>query len=190
MEMLSLPERPDAPEPFRPSQQRNAYRDLTLQDPPRSVTPSPIASLALLVPLLLLWVFYLTLVGILHHPRQSDPLQLLFLSAIPVLLAVAARFMIRALSHRSLLRSGCYSIGTVLAKQKPSLRTFGKSAIAYEFPVGAHKPMTGRGFDWSGKLTPGNPLLVFYDANDISRYVALCSTPWQVRTDKGEIFKS
>jgi hypothetical protein len=49
--------------------------------------------------------------------------------------------------------------------------------------------MTGRGFDWSGNLTQGKPVIVFYDPADISRYVALGSTPWQVRTHSGEIFR-
>jgi len=187
--MLPLPTEPGAPDSFRPSQQRNLYRDLTLQDPPRNVTLSPVAKLALILPLFLLWIFYLNLVAVLRHPRQTDQLQLLFLFAIPVLLAIAAKFIVQSLRQRSLLRTGSYSIGTVLAKQKPSLWSFGKSAIAFEFSVGGHKPMTGRGFDWTGKYSANKPLLVFYDPSDISRYVAACSTPWRVRTHSGELFR-
>lgn len=187
--MLPVPTEPGAPEPFRPSKQFHAYRDLQLQDPPRYVTLSPAAKLALIVPLFLLWIFYLNLVAVLRNPRQTDPLQLLFLFAIPVLLAIAAKFILQSLRQRSLLRHSSYSIGMVLAKQKPSLWSFGKSTIAFEFPVGGHKPMTGHGFDWTGKSSVNKPLLVFYDPSDISRHVAACSTPWRVRTHSGEIFK-
>jgi hypothetical protein len=187
--MLPLSTSPGVPEPFRPSQQRNAYRDLTLQAPPRNITLNPIAKLALILPLFLLWLFYINLVAVLRHPRHTDPLQLLFLFAIPVFLAIAAKFIVQSLRQRSLLRTGSYSIGTVLAKQNPSLWSFGKTAITFEFPVGGHKPMTGRGFDWTGKYSANKPLLVFYDPSDISFYVAVCSTPWRVRTQTGEIFR-
>jgi len=186
--MLPRPTEPGAPDSFRPSQQRNLYRALTLPDPPRNVTLSPVAKLALILPLFLLWIFYLNLVSVLRHPRQTDPLQLLFLFAIPVLLAIAAKFILQFLRQRSLLQNGSYSVGMVLAKQKPSLWSLGKSYMAFEFPVGGHKPMTGHGFDWSGKSSSDKPILVFYDPSDISRYVAACSTPWRVRTHSGEFF--
>lgn len=115
---------------------------------------------------------------------------MLFLFAIPAFLAIAAKFTVQSFRHRGLLRTGSYSIGTVLAKEKPSLWSFGKSAIAFDFPVGGHKPMTGRGFDWTGKYSAHNPLLVFYDPSDISRYVAICSTPWRVPSHPGEVFRS
>jgi hypothetical protein len=130
-----------------------------------------------------------SIVAALRHPSHTNDSQLLVVFAIPMLLTMAAKFMVQTLRHRTLLRSGCYSIGTVIAKQKPNLWSFGKSAVAFEFPVGGHKPMTGRGFDWTGKCSPGNPILVFYDPSDISRYVALRSTPWQVRTQLGEVFQ-
>jgi hypothetical protein len=185
-----LPSQPGAPEPFAPSRQLNSCRNLKLQDPPRSVILIPIAKLALIPLLLLLWIFYLTLVAVLRHPRQTGQLQLLFLFAIPTFLAIAAKFIVQSLRHRGLLRTGSYSLGTVLAKQKPSLWSFGKSTIAFDFPVGGHKPMTGRGFDWTGQYSANKPLLVFYDPSDISRYVAICSTPWRVRTRSGEVFRS
>jgi hypothetical protein len=188
--MLPLPSQSDSPEPFRPSQQARSYRDLKLQDPPRTVTLSPVARPFLALPLLLLWFFYLNLVAVLRHPRETDPLQLLLLFSIPLVLAIVARFLVNSLGHRTLLRTGSWSIGTVLAKQKSSMWSFGKSAVAFDFSVGGHKPMTGRGFDWSGKLAPGKPILVFYDPSDISRYVALCSSFWQVRTHSGEIFRA
>jgi hypothetical protein len=187
--MLPLPTEPGAPQSFRPGQRLNAYRNLILQDPPRDMTLSPFAKLALLIPLFLLWSFYLNLVAVIRHPRHTDQLQLLALFAIPVLLAVAARFIIKSIGQRSLLQTGSYSVGTVVAKQRPGLWTLGKSAIAFEFPVGGHKPMTGRGFDWTGKSSANNPVIVFYDPNDISRYVAACSTPWRVRTQSGELFR-
>jgi len=187
--MLPLPTDPGAPEPFRPSQQLNAYRNLILQECPRMTSLSPIAKLALTLPLLLLWLFDVTLLNVLRHPRHTDPLQLLFLFGIPVLLAVAARFIVQSLGQRSLLQTGSYSIGTVIAKRKPSLWSFGKGVIAFEFPVGGHKPMTGRGFDWTGKYSANKPLVVFYDPSDISRYVAACSTPWRIRKHSGEIFR-
>ena len=187
--MLPLPTEPGAPQSFRPGQRLNAYRNLILQDPPRDMTLSPFAKLALIVPLFLLWIFYRNLVAVIRHPRHTDQLQLLALFAIPVLLAVAARFIIKSIGQRSLLQTGSYSVGTVVAKQRPGLWTLGKSAIAFEFPVGGHKPMTGRGFDWAGKSSVNNPVIVFYDPNDISRYVAACSTPWRVRTQSGELFR-
>jgi len=187
--MLPLPTEPGPAKPFRPGQRLNAYRNLILQDPPRNVTLNPIAKLALLVPLFLLWIFCLNLVVVLRHPRQTGELQLLALFAIPVLLAVIARVIINFIGQRKLLHTGSYSIGTVVAKQKPGFWSFGKSMIAFEFPVGGHKPMTGRAFDWSGNLAQGKSVVVFYDPSDISRYVALCSTPWQVRTESGELFR-
>jgi len=187
--MLPLPNEPGATKPFPPGQRLNAYRNLLLQDPPRNVTLNPIAKLTLVLPLLLLCIFYLNLVVVLRHPRQTGQLQLLALFGIPVLLAVIARVITNSIAQRALLHTGSYSIGTVIAKEKPGLWSFGKSAIAFEFPVGGHKPMTGRGFDWSGNLTQGKPVIVFYDPSDISRYVALGSTPWQVRAHSGEIVR-
>jgi hypothetical protein len=153
------------------------------------VTLNPVAKLALILPLFLSWLFYLTLVAVLRHPRHTDPLQLLFLFAIPVLLAIAANFVVQCLRQRSLLQRGSYSVGAVLAKQKPGLWSFGKSAITFEFSVGGHKPMTGRGFDWTGKYSASKPLLVFFDPSDISRYVAACSTPWRVHLHSGDLFR-
>ena len=187
--MATLPTGPGAAKAFRPGQRLNAYRNLMLQDPPRKVALNPMAKLALILPLFLLWIFYLNLVVVLRHPRQTDQLQLLALFAIPILLAVAARLIIKSMGERSLLQTGSYSIGTVVAKQRPGLWSFGKSAIAFEFPVGGHKPMHGRGFDWTGKSSTNNPVIVFFDPNDISRYVAACSTPWRVRTQSGELFR-
>jgi hypothetical protein len=115
---------------------------------------------------------------------------LLLLVSIPVVLVIAARLLVNSLGHRNLLRTGSWSIGTVLAKQKAGVWSFGKSAVAFNFPVGGHKPMAGRGFDWSGNLKPGKAVLVFYDSFDISRYVAHGSSFWQVRTRAGEIFRS
>jgi len=187
--MASLPNGHGAAKPFRPGQRLNAYRNLMLQDPPRTVTLNPVAKLALILPLFLLWIFCLNLVVVLRHPRQTDQLQLLSLFAVPVLLTVAARFIVKSISQRSLLRTGSYSIGTVVARQKPGLWSFGKSAIAFEFPVGGHKPMSGRGFDWTGRSSSNNPVIVFYDPADISCYVAACSTPWRVCTKSGELFR-
>ncbi|HTP69261.1 MAG TPA: hypothetical protein VMJ35_10195 [Dongiaceae bacterium] len=187
--MLPLPTDPVAAKPIPPGQRLNTYRNLILQDPPRNVTLNPIAKLVIIVPLFLLWVFYLNLVVVLRHPRQTGELQMLALFAIPVLFAVLARVIIHTIAYRSLLRAGSYSIGTVVAKQKPGLWSFGKSMIAFEFPVGGHKPMTGHGFDWSGNLAQGKPVIVFYNPSDISSYVALVSTPWRVRTQSGELFR-
>jgi len=187
--MLPLPAEPGPSEPFRPSRRLNAYRNFILQDPPRSVMLSPFAKLALLIPVFLLWIFWLNLIVVLRHPRQTDQLQLLALFSIPILLAVALRFIIKSIGQRSLLQNGSYSAGTVLAKQKPGLWSFGRSFIAFEFPVGGYKPMTGRGFDWTGKYSDGQTLVVFFDPKDISRYVAACSTPWRVRTHSGELFR-
>jgi len=187
--MVSRPTDPGAAKSLRPGQRLNAYRDVMLQDPPRKVTLNRVAKLALIVPLFLLWIFYLNLVVAFRHPRQTDQLQLLALFAIPVLLVVAARFIVRSINERALLQNGSYSVGTVVARQKPGLWSFGKSAIAFEFPVGGHKPMSGRGFDWTGRSSSNNPVIIFYDSADISRYVASCSTPWRVRTKSGELFR-
>jgi hypothetical protein len=185
--MLPLPSQPGTPEPFAPSKQLLAYRNLKLQDPPRNVTLNSVGKLLLVVPLFMIWIFYLNLVAVLRHPWHTNEARLLLVFAIPVLLTIAAKFIVQALRHRKLLRTGSYSIGTVIAKQKPNLWSFGKSAIAFEFPVGGHKPMTGRGFDWTGKYSVNKPLLVFYAPSDISCYVALCSTPWRVPTHSGEL---
>jgi len=45
--------------------------------------------------------------------------------------------------------------------------------------------MTGRGVDWTNEYKVDSSVLVFYDANDISKYVALCSTTWRVHSEDG-----
>jgi len=187
--MLPLPDQPGTPESFAPSKQLLAYRNLKLQDPPRKVTLNSVGKLLLVVPLFMIWVFYLNLVAVLRHPWQTSEAQLLLVFAIPVLLTIAAKFIVQAIRHRKLMSTGWYSIGTVIAKQRPNPWSFSKSAITFEFPVGGHKPMTGRSFDWTGRCSPNKPILVFYDASDISRYVVLCSTPWRVPTHSGELFR-
>jgi hypothetical protein len=62
--MLPLPLQPGTPEPFAPSKQLHAYRDLILQNPPRTVTLHSLGKLLLVVPLFMLWIFYLHLLSI------------------------------------------------------------------------------------------------------------------------------
>jgi len=45
--------------------------------------------------------------------------------------------------------------------------------------------MMGRGTDWTRNYKSNKPVLVFYDPQDISRYVAFCSTGWRVRSTSG-----
>ena len=132
--MLPLPTEPGAPKSFRPGQRLNAYRNLILQDPPRDMTLSPFAKLALIVPLFLLWIFYRNLVAVIRHPRHTDQLQLLALFGIPVLLAVIARVITNSIAQRALLHTGSCSIGTVIANKSPGSGASAKAQSLSNFP--------------------------------------------------------
>ena len=126
----------------------------------------------------------------LSHAGRANPENVVFFAImLLVVLGFGLRAVLRAFWERKLLRFGACSTGTILTQQ----RTGGGLAlkrpfIIYEFPVGGHKPMVGRGTDWTGNYKPNKPVVVFYDPQDISRYVAFCSTGWRVRTRTGTLF--
>lgn len=138
---------------------------------------------------LVLVVFPLDLVSMITTRWRPNPTRLLLFFGLPVIFVAGAIFISRIFQQRTLIRAGAYSVGRIISCQRRFTGRSRKAEIVYEFPVGGHKPMTGRGIDRTGKPAVDNPVLVFYDANDISRYVALCSTFWRVRTKDGKIFE-
>jgi hypothetical protein len=133
---------------------------------------------------LLVWSLH----AVVHAGPGVDPVDLVFFVALIVVgLPVALKMSVRMLLQHRLLKNGTCSVGRVVLqqRQKGALGTRGMSRIVYEFPVGGHKAMTGRGVDWTSECKVDSPVLVFYDASDISKYVALCSTVWRVRSEVG-----
>jgi len=123
---------------------------------------------------------------LLQNGRHIDPVDLAFFVILLVLgLPIAVKMMVRSLLQRKLLQTGACSVGRVLFEQKTGGAIFKKARIVFEFPVGGHKPMTGQGSDLTKSYEVESPVLVFYNLNDISKYVAMCSTVWRVRTKEG-----
>jgi hypothetical protein len=94
--------------------------------------------------------------------------------------------LVRGLLHRKLLRDGSCSTGTVVRRWRAGRKSV---SIAYEFPVGGYKPMTGKGSAQAGDYNEGDPVVVFYNPEDISKYVAICGTVWRVRTKTGTVLE-
>lgn len=187
--MLLLPSQPGTTEPFAPSKNLQGYRELKLPGPPRRVRLGAMGMLLVAGELLGLAVYSTKLAPLVAPGLKTTPATMLFVFGIPIVLIAGAMFTVRMFRQGALIRTGAYSIGRVIFFRKSRSGLSRKKAIAYEFPVGRHKPMTGRGVDWTGKSSMDSSILVFYDPNDISRYVALCSTFWQVRTETGDFFR-
>jgi len=154
-----------------------------LEQPPRHVELSLLgrvgAAVLAFFLLLLIWSFGL----LLGNGRRVDPVDLVFfLALVIVALPTALRILVRSLLQRKLLATGACSVGQVVFEQKTGGAILRRTKIVFEFPVGGHKPMTGQGSDLTKSYKRNTPVLVFYDPNDISKYVALCSTVWRVRT--------
>src|SRR5215469_11099978 len=158
-----------------------------LQKPPRQVELSLLgrmgaAGLAFFLAMLV-WSF----LPLVRNGRRVDPVDLVFFVAMVVVgLPVALKMAVRSALQRKLLKSGACSVGKVAFEQKSGSAIFKRTRIVFEFPVGGHKPMTGQGSDLTKSYKAETPVVVFYDANDISKYVALCSTVWRARTINGE----
>jgi hypothetical protein len=160
-----------------------------IQPPPRLVTLALHGKLAAAALLFILWLFLWSCRPLLDRAGRANPVNILFFAIMLfVLLAFGLRAVLRAFWERKLLRFGACSTGTVLTQQRIG-NWARKSLIIYQFPVGGHKPMVGRGTDWTRNYKPNKPVVVFYDPQDISRYVAFCSTGWRVRTRTGALLE-
>jgi hypothetical protein len=161
-----------------------------LEPQPRHVEPSLLgrigaAGIAFFL-VLLIWSFE----PLLRSGRRVDPVDLAFFAAVVVLgLPTVLRMTVRGLLRRKLLKTGACSVGKVLFEQRTGGAVFKKTRIVFEFAVGGHKPMTGQGSDLTKSYKTDAPVLVFYNPSDISKYVALCSTVWRVRTKDGVLLE-
>jgi hypothetical protein len=82
-------------------------------------------------------------------------------------------------------------VGRIIAQGMVRVGKHGKvSKINYLFSVGPGKPMSGHGIDDTSAFSKDMRVLVFYDPEDISRYVAYCSTYWRIQTDEGYLLES
>ena len=153
---------------------------------PRAVILGLQGKLAAAALVFLFWLFLWSSRPLLDRSGRSNPIDILFFAImLLVILAFGLRATLRAFWERKLLRLGACSTGKVISQQRIG-NWVRKSLIIYEFPVGGHKPMVGRGTDWTRNYTANKSLVVFYDAQDISRYVAFCSTGWRVRGRDGK----
>jgi hypothetical protein len=160
-----------------------------LPPPPRSVVLGLHGKLAAAALLFIFWLFLWSCRPLLYRSGRTNPVDILFFAImLLVILVFGLRSALRALWERKLLCYGDRSTGKVISQQRIG-NWARKSLIIYEFPVGGHKPMIGRGTDWTRNYKPNKPVVVFYDPQDISRYVAFCSTGWRVRTHTGAILE-
>lgn len=157
--------------------------------PPRAVALGLHGKLAAAALLLILWLFLWSCRPLFYRAGRTNSVDILFFAImLLVVLAFGLRAAWRALWERKLLRFGACSTGKVVSQQRIG-NWARKSLIIYEFPVGGHKPMVGRDTDWTRNYKPNKPLVVFYDPQDISRYVAFCSTGWRVHTRNGALLE-
>jgi len=167
------------------SNRREALTRLSeqLEKPPRHVALSLMgkigaASLAFFL-VILIWSF----LPLIRNGWRIDPVDLVFLvGMVVVALPTVLKMTARSMWQHELLKSGACSVGSVVFEQKTGGGLLKRTRIVFEFPVGGHKPMTGQGSDWTKSYKMNTPVLVFYDPSDISKYVAICSTAWRVRT--------
>jgi hypothetical protein len=136
---------------------------------------------------MLVWGFF----NVGRNGSRVDPVDLIFFVAMIVGTPLVLKLSVLSWLQRRLLRDGAYSIGKVVVQQRQrgGLGTRGMSRVVYEFSVGGHRAMTGRGVDWTSEYKVDSPILVFFDADDISKHVALCSTVWRVRTKEGVLLE-
>lgn len=173
----------------KPPAEPPAPLDVQLPPPPRAVVLGLHGKLAAAALFFIFWLFLWSCRPLLRPAGRTNPVDVLFFAImLLVVLTFALRAALRALWERKLLRFGACSIGTVLSQQRLG-NWARKSLIIYEFPVGGHKPMVGRGTDWTKNYKPNKRVVVFYDPQDISRYVAFCSTGWRVRTRTGSLLE-
>ena len=90
----------------------------------------------------------------------------------------------RELRNRPILANGEFALGRVTSQQDVGGRTR-KSKIAYEFTDALGRTWTGKGYDSTKAYTANTSLIVFYESNDPSQNVALCTTVWRLRSNRG-----
>jgi hypothetical protein len=161
-----------------------------LEPPPRHVELSLLGRIGAAGIAFFLVLLIRSFEPLLRNGRKIDPVDLAFFAAVMVLgLPVVSRMTVRSVLQRKLVKTGACSVGKVIFEQKTGGAIFKKTRVVFEFPVGGYKPMTGQGSDLTKSYKADAPVLVFYHANDISKYVALCSTVWRVRTKDGVLLE-
>lgn len=187
-QMFSPPRRDDVDV----SNRRERLIQLTgqLQPPPRHVELSLLGRIGAGGVAIFLVLLIRSVEPLLQNGRRVDPVDLAFFVILLVLgLPAALRMIVRSLLQRKLLQTGACSVGIVVFERKSGGAIFKKTRIVFEFPVGGHKPMSGQGSDLTKSYKADSPVVVFYNPNDISKYVALCSTVWRVRTKDGVLLE-
>jgi len=165
-------------------------RNEKVEAPPRKVTLGLQGKFAALALLVALWGFLWSCLPVIRSGARVSPFNLIFFAGMLVIaMPIALKATFRAFWEWELLRTGASSWGKVLSQQRIGSWSFKKTVIIYEFPVGGHKPMMGRGTDWTRNYKADKSVLVFYDPQDISRYVAFCSTGWRVHSSSGTILE-
>lgn len=90
--------------------------------------------------------------------------------------AVIAFPMWPELLNRKLLREGELAVGCVVHEETFSGRRDSWTVIFYAFADGARRGFIGKGRDFSDSLGPGAPVIIYYDALNPQKNVALeCS---------------
>ncbi len=92
----------------------------------------------------------------------------------------------RELRNRPILANGEFALGRVTSQQDVGGRTR-KSKIAYKFTDAHGRTWTGKGYDTTKAYTENMAVMVFYEPNDPSRNVALCTTVWRLRSKNGDL---
>jgi hypothetical protein len=80
------------------------------------------------------------------------------------------------ISNRTLLASGELAVGRVVQQETVQQGRSTWSAVFYAFVDGGNRGYIGRGTDFSDSLAPGAPVIVYYDALDPNKNIAMeCS---------------
>jgi hypothetical protein len=130
-------------------------------------------AIAALVATVAIWIAYEGLKG--NHNGEAGGIALL-----AVILYTAARLrfpIVPALSKLRLLRFAEVTVGRVVCLGKTTRGGIGSnSLVLYAFLDGAGRAFIGQGIDYTDRLATGAPVVIFYEALDPTRNVALeCS---------------
>lgn len=88
----------------------------------------------------------------------------------------------REIRNRPILEDGEFVLGRVTSQQDVGGKTR-KSKIAYEFNDALGRTWSGKGYDTTKAYKENMSLIVFYEPNDPSQNVALCTTVWRLRSN-------
>ena len=92
----------------------------------------------------------------------------------------------RELRNRSILANGEFALGRITFQEDVGGKTR-KSKITYEFSDVLGRTWNGKGHDSTKAYTEHMSLMVFYEPDDPSQNVALCTTVWRLRSKHGDL---